>query len=202
MATPEPEVGDNSAQMDKPVTRQFVERIYQKAIADEAEIISRMWPSAGEQRSAVAELGFPASSEEWLKNSTHPLSEKQIKSVAAAHRKTVKKHLPRLTRYRPSELAIASLQAAWEHYTELLLSAAKSVAGADFGEIKVDLINTGFDPAILDFFRENQRRKYFLQQTPKSIARLIVARRHPNRIGSEESVRTAEKHISGRKPRR
>jgi hypothetical protein len=189
--------------MDKPVTRQLVEKIYQKAIADETEIISRMWPSAGEQkRSAVADLGFPPSSEVWLKNSTHPLSEKQVKSVAADHRKTVKKHLPSLTTYRPSEMVIASLQAAWEPYADLLLNAAKSVGGADFGEIKIKLIKGGFERAILDFFRENQKRKYFLQQTPKSIARLIVMRRHPRRIGSEESLRTAEKHIYGRRNRR
>jgi hypothetical protein len=133
MATPEPEVGDISAQMDKPVTRQLVEKIYQKAITDGAEIISRMWPSAVEQkRSAVAELGFPTNSEEWLKNSTAALSEKQIKSIAATHRKAIKKHLPSLATYRPSELVIASLQAAWEPYAELLLRAAKSEPGGEF----------------------------------------------------------------------
>ena len=182
------------------MTRRLVEKIYEKAIADEAEVISQMWPSAAEQkRNAVAALGFPPSSEEWLRKRANPLSDAQIKSVAADHRKTVKKHLPSLTRYRPSELVLANLQAAWEPYAELLLGAAKSLAGQNFGKIKPELIKLGFNRAILDFFRENQRRKYFVQQTPKSIARLIATRRHPKRIGSEESMRTAEKHIYGRR---
>jgi hypothetical protein len=181
---------------------ELVRRIYQKAVSDEAAVVQG-WSNASEdKKQAVTELGFPPSSEELLRNSANPLLEKQIKSVAAAHRSTIKKHLPSLTTYRPSELVIASLQAAWEPYAELLLRAAKSMAGADFGKIKLELINSGFEQTILDFFRENQERKYFLQQTPKSIARLIVTRRHPKRIGSEESLRTAEKHIYGRNRRK
>lgn len=86
------------------MTRRLVEKIYEKAIADEAEVISQMWPSAAEQkRNAVAALGFPPSSEEWLRKRANPLSDAQIKSVAADHRKTVKKHLPSLTRYWSSQ---------------------------------------------------------------------------------------------------
>jgi hypothetical protein len=150
----------------------------------------------------VAELGFPPSSEELLKNSTKPMPAKRIETVAAAHRTVIKKHLPSLTTYRPSELAISSLQAAWEPYAELMLRTANSIKGADFGEMQPELIKSGFERTILDFFRENQRRKYFLQQTPKSIARLIVTQRHPKRISSEENLRTAEKHIYGRNRRK
>jgi hypothetical protein len=179
-------------------TPKLVQRIYQKAVSDEAGVIQRWSAAAADKKQAVSRLGFPSSSEEWLRNRANPLSDAQIQSVAANHRKAIKKHLPSLTTYRPSELVIANLHAAWEPYAELLLRAAKSAGGTDFGEIKRELIKLGFNQAILDFFRENQRRKYFLQQTPKSIARLIATRRHPKRIGSEDSVRTAEKHIHGR----
>jgi hypothetical protein len=181
---------------------ELVQRIYRKAVSEE-EAIAQRWSHASEdKKQAVSELGFPPSSEEFLRNSANPLSEKQIKGVAAAHRTAINKHLPSVTTYKPSELVIASLQAAWEPYAELLLNGAKSVKGADLGQMKSKLIEGGFEPKILDFFPENQRRKYFLQQTPRSITRLIVTRRHPKRIGSEESVRTAEKNIHGRNRRK
>ena len=183
-------------------TPELVQRIYQKAVSDEAGVIQRWSAAAEDKKQAVSQLGFPSSSEELLRKRANPLSEAQIKSVAANHRKTIKKHLPSLATYRPSELVIASLLSAWEPYAELLLRKANSVAGEDFGKIKRELIKSGFERTILDFFRENQRRKHFLQQTPKSIARLIATRRHPKRIGSEESVRTAEKNIYGRNRRK
>jgi hypothetical protein len=186
------------------VTRKRVQRTYQKAVSDETGIIQR-WPNAMEDKKrAVSELGFPPSSEEWLRKSANPLLEKQIKSIAAAHRTAIKNQLPSLTRYRPSELVIASLQTAWECYAKLLLRVAKSKSlkkWMAFGEIKQKLIKRGFEPTILDFFQENQRKKYFLQQTPRSLARLMVTWRHSKRISSEESVRTAEKNIYGRNRR-
>lgn len=181
---------------------ELLQRIYRKAVSDEEAIVQRWSHASEDKKQAVSELGFPPSSEEFLRNSANPLSEQQIKSVAAAHCAATEKHLGSLTTYRPSELIVASLEAAWEPYAELLLSRAKSLKGADLGQMKPRLIEDGFEPTILGFFPENQRRKYFLQQTPKSIARLIVTRRHPKRVGSEESVRTAEKNIYGRNRRK
>lgn len=184
---------------------ELVQRIYQKAVSDEEAVLQR-WPYASEDKKvAVTELGFPPSSKELLRqygnrDSNSAYSEEQSKRIAPTHRGVIKKHLPSLTKYRPSELVIASLQKCWELYAKLLLESANSLAGRNFGEIKPGLIESGFDPTILNFdsFQESQTRKYFLQQTPASIARQIVTQRHPKRVGSEEALRTAERHVYGR----
>jgi len=187
----------------------LVQRIYQRGVSDEAVVLER-WGYAGEEkRRTVAELGFPSSSEKSLRqpgsrDRDSAYSEEQIKRIAAAHRAVIKKRLPSLAAYRPSQLAIATLQKCWEPYAKLLLESAKSLAGADFGDMKAGLIENGFDPTVLDLdcFRENQTKKYFLQQTSASIARRIVIERHPKRIGIEDAVRTAEKRIYGRTRRK
>lgn len=106
--------------------------------------------------------------------------------------------MPGLCRYRPSDLILANLREAWTPYAELLLQSAAPLEGTDFDELKPQLRDLGFEEKILDLFRPGQKRKYFLQQTPASVATMIVARRFPRRIGSEEVVRTAHKRLYSR----
>jgi hypothetical protein len=50
-----------SAQMGKPKTRQLVAKIYRRAIADEAEVMSWIWPSACEHiKKCSGRAGIPA----------------------------------------------------------------------------------------------------------------------------------------------
>lgn len=181
-------------------TPELVERIYQRAIADEAAAV-RLWPDAREyQRKMGAELGFSQTAEAWIRKSRRANRqpkgvEDEIERARSAHRAAVAKHLPRLVKYKPSELLVTNLQKAWEPYAELLLDTAKSFQGIDFGELKPKLIELGFQKEILRLFREDQKRRYFLQQTPASMAREIATQRHHHRIGDKEVVRAAEKHL-------
>jgi hypothetical protein len=181
-------------------TPELVERIYQRAIADEAAAV-QLWPDAREyQRKMGAELGFSETAEAWIRKSRRANRQPQdvedeIERACSAHRAAVAKHLPKLVKYKPSELLVANLQKAWEPYAELLLDTAKSLQGNDFGEFRPMLIQLGFHEEILRLCREDQKRRYFLQQTPASMARAIATQRHYHRIGNEEVVRAAEKRL-------
>jgi len=174
----------------------FVRSVYRRAFRDELPIL-RLWPNAHEhKKKVVSELGFSPIAAEWLRESG--ATEAEIERVRAAHQKTIKEMMPGLCRYRPSELILANLHEAWMPYSELLLQTAALLKGADFDELKSQLRDLGFEEKILDLFRPGQKRKYFLQQTPASVATMIVYRHFPLRIGSEEAVRTAQKRLYSR----
>ena len=91
--------------------------------------------------------------------------------------------------YRPSELILANLQESWIPYAELLLKEAAQLEGRDFSELKPQLKILGFAEEILGYFLGTQRRKYFFQQTPASIATLIVWNRLTDKgIGIQEDT--------------
>jgi hypothetical protein len=182
----------------------FVRGAYRQAIRDELRTL-QLWPEAREhKRKVVSELGFSPGAAEWLRKSgamprdTSEALEAGIERVRAAHQRVIEEKMPRLCGYRPSELILANLHEAWVPYAGLILKTAALLQGADFDELKPRLAKLGFEKKILDLFRSGQKRKYFLQQTPASVATMIVSRRHRLRIGSEESVRSAQKRLYSR----
>ena len=178
----------------------FVRGIYRRAVRDESRIL-QLWPNArAHKRTVVSELGFSPFAERWIKKlgAKPPATHQELAAIRAAHREVIRKHMPKLVEYRPSELLIANLHEGWMPYAELLLRTAHALVGADFAELKPQLENLSFEKSILSLFNPAQKRKYFLQQTPASVATMIVARRHPKRIGSEEAVRIAQKRIYSR----
>jgi hypothetical protein len=174
----------------------FVRSVYRRAIRDEL-LILRLWPNAREhKKKVVSELGFSPIAAEWLRESG--ATQADIERIRVAHQKAIKEMMPDLCRYRPSELIHANLHEAWITYADLLLKTAARLDGTLFKELKPQLSKIGFEEQILDVFQPDQKRKYFLQQTPASVATMIVARRHHRRIGSEEAVRTAQKRLYSR----
>jgi hypothetical protein len=174
---------------------EFVERVYRRAVEDETRIL-RLWPDArAHKRTVVSELGFSLVAETWSKKprAKRPAALLELAAIRVNHRDVIRKNMPQLGSYRPSELVIANLNEAWIPYADLLLQTVRIVDGADFAELKPQLEKLCFEKSILNLFQPTQKRKYLLQQTSASVATMIVARRHPRRIGSEESVRTAQK---------
>jgi hypothetical protein len=171
----------------------IVRRVFERAIQDEEQIL-RLWPKAREhKRKVVSELGFSPIAAEYLEKTG--ATKADIDRVRVAHQKAMKEIMPRLHGYRPSELILANLHEAWNPYAALILQTARLLPGADFGELKSQLKDLGFQEEILNLFPPQQKRKYFLQQTPASLATKVVSRRHHRRIGSEEALRTAQKRL-------
>jgi hypothetical protein len=177
--------------------RAAIERVYRRAVEDEKRVLE-MWPRAREhKKKRVDELRFSPFAEKMMSSDQHGAGthKKVVEGVREAHMKAIKGLMPALVNYRPSELVVASLHEAWFLYAELLLAGAAAMRGADFADLRPQLEHCGFDAQILSFFRSNQKRKYFLQQTPSSIATFIVSQRLPERICSEETMRTAQKRL-------
>jgi hypothetical protein len=181
---------------------------YRRAITDE-QIVLALWPKAKEHKTKnVAALALSPAAEEAIGASVRKnvgASDNHEAEVAAAvadvraiHGTILAEHAPGLFNYRPSEFIAANLQEAWIPYAELLLKAARQLKGRNVAELVRDLKRLGFADEILAMFRISQKRKYFLQQTPASMARLIVTSRLPYRMRSEETVRTAGKRLYSR----
>jgi hypothetical protein len=186
------------------VTPTRVGAAYQLAVADEQKILE-LWPDAkGYKTKNLNELAFSPVAEQAVRdflNKDPDASQDPEAAIArsrAAHKKALKQWIPGLFDWRPSEFISANLLEAWMPYGELILTTAGQLKWKDFSELKTQLHAMGFDGQILNYFRPIQQRRYFLKQTPASIATMIVSQRHSKRIGSQEAVRTAGKHLYSR----
>jgi hypothetical protein len=175
-------------------TKARVAATYQRALADEQKVLLLLRRAAAKEakKKNVAALGFSSAAEQELERflRSHPEPGQNRRATAdryrSAHRKAMAESMPS---YRPSELILANLQESWIPYAELLLKEAAQLEGRDFSELKPQLKNKGFVEEILGYFLAAQRRKYFFQQTPASIATLIVWNRlTDNSIGIQEDT--------------
>ena len=177
------------------VDRSRVEAAYGRALADEATVLA-LWPNA-------REVLRRRMSRRWVSR-PRPRRRLRVLPEKASGRLTGTegdgRTLPRcpsrsdrsgryqFVRYRPSDLIRANLQGSWMPYAELLLAAAAQMKGKDFAALRPQLKNLGFNDVILSYFLpQQQKRRYFRQRTPASVATMIFSRRYP-KIGSEEPI--------------
>jgi len=171
--------------MESLQTKARVAATYQRALADEQKVLPLLPRAAAKEHkkknvAAFEALGFSSAAEQELEHflRRHPEPTQDPRATAekyrAAHREAILESMPE---YRPIELIHANLQELWIPYSELLLKEAAKLKGKEFSALKPQLLQLGFAGEILDYFRADQGRKYFLQQTAASVATLIVSRR-------------------------